>query len=291
MGIETPPPGDLAVGQLFLFRQDEEDRKRAKAIIREVLGELKFEILTFRSVPVINEALGARAESTRPWMEQVILRRTPEACNAGDEFERKLYLARKRMIHRAHDSGVQRLYVASLSSRTIVYKGLVLAQELEHCYPDLNDPDYKTAIAVFHQRYSTNTFPTWERAQPFRLICHNGEINTLEGNEHWMRAREGDLAHPNWEVTTEDTEGQTQRTERENTSVKPSVSSVVKDLLPIIGEGGSDSAKLDNVLELLVRSGRDIRHSLMMMVPEAWERLPEEEIRPERRTFTNITAA
>ncbi len=266
MGIEPPAQGDLAVGQLFLFRQDEADRAHARQIISEVMADLKIEILTFRSVPVIESALGARAAAVRPWMGQVILRRTPETGNAGDEFERKLYLARKRIIHRSRAEGVQRLYIASLSSRTIVYKGLVLAQELEHFYPDLNDPDYKTAIAVFHQRYSTNTFPTWERAQPFRLICHNGEINTLQGNVNWMQARAHDLAHPYW-------------------------GDDVNDLNPIIGLDGSDSGMLDNALELLVRSGRDVRHALMMMVPEAWERLPEEEIRPERRAFYQYHSA
>ncbi len=267
MGItRIPSPGDLAVGQLFLFRQDAEDRARARRIIDQVFGEMGLEVLGYRSVPVIESALGRRAAATRPWMEQVLVRRTPQACQAGDDFERRLYLARKRIAHRARAAGVQRLYIASLSSRTIVYKGLVLAQELEHFYPDLSDPDYRTAIAVFHQRYSTNTFPTWERAQPFRLICHNGEINTLQGNVNWMRAREADLAHPVW-------------------------GDEVGDLLPIIGAQGSDSAKLDNVLELLVRSGRDIRHALMMMVPEAWERLPEGEIRPERRAFYQYHSA
>ena len=142
----------------------------------------------------------------------------------------------------------------------------MLAEELAHFYPDLSDSDYKTAIAVFHQRYSTNTFPTWERAQPFRLICHNGEINTLQGNENWMRAREADLQSPYWENPTQ-------------------------QLLPIIAKEGSDSGKLDNALELLVRSGRDIRHGLMMMMPEAWERLPEGEVTPERRAFYEYHSA
>ncbi len=131
-------------------------------------------------------------------MEQVLIRRTEAACEAGDAFERLLYLARKKIARRASEGGVHRLYVASMSSRTIVYKGLVLAEELAHFYPDLSDPDFKTAIAVFHQRYSTNTFPTWERAQPFRIICHNGEINTVQGNVNWMSAREDDLASPLW---------------------------------------------------------------------------------------------
>ena len=266
MGIQAPPPGDLAVGQLFLFRHDPEDRARARQIIQEVCQELGLEVLTYRSVPVIESALGRRAAASRPWMEQVILRRTPDCCQAGDALERILYLARKRMVHRAKAAGVQRLYVASLSSRTIVYKGLVLAQELEHFYPDLSDSDFKTAIAVFHQRYSTNTFPTWERAQPFRLICHNGEINTLQGNENWMRAREADLASPVW-------------------------GDAIHSLKPIIGSQGSDSGKLDNQLELLVRSGRDIRHALMMMIPEAWERMPEGEVSPERRAFYQYHSA
>ncbi|MEZ4732196.1 MAG: glutamate synthase-related protein [Caldilineaceae bacterium] len=270
MGCEPPPAGDLAVGQLYLFRQDEADRWRAKEVIREVCAEFKLAVLTFRSVPVIDTALGRRAESTRPWMEQVFIRRTPEACAAGEEFERLLYLVRKTIVNRAQVKGVQRLYIASLSNRTIVYKGLVLAQELAHFYPDLSDEDYQTAIAVFHQRYSTNTFPTWERAQPFRLLCHNGEINTLQGNENWMRARESDLTHPVWEG---------------NEAL----------LRPVLWRPGSDSGKLDNGLELLVRSGRDIRHGLLMMMPEAWERAQgaptETEVNPARRAFYQYHSA
>jgi glutamate synthase (ferredoxin) len=266
MGVEPVAPADLAVGQLFLNRQNGEDRAQAREIIRSVLRELKLEVLTFRSVPVIESALGERAEKSRPWMAQVMLRRTEEACEAGDDFERLLYVARKKIAHHARVAGVQRLYTPSLSSRTIVYKGLVLAEELEHFYPDLSDPDFKTAIAVFHQRYSTNTFPTWERAQPFRLLCHNGEINTLQGNVNWMLARQPDLQIPYWE-------------------------DVAYDLDPIIGLEGSDSGKLDNVMELLVRGGRDVRHAAMMMVPEAWERMPEGEMTPERRAFYEYHSA
>lgn len=266
MGITPPTHADLAVGQLFLYRQDADDREKARQIIRDVLADLQLEVLAFRSVPVIDSALGQRAEANRPWLEQVILRRTPEAGEAGDGFERALYLARKRMVHRARTEGVRRLYIASLSSRTIVYKGLVQAEELPHFYPDLSDRDYTTAIAVFHQRFSTNTFPTWERAQPFRLICHNGEINTLQGNVNWMRAREADLASPLWAES-------------------------LSDLRPIIGLQGSDSGMLDNQLELLVRSGRDMRHALMMMVPESWERMSEGDVTPERRAFYEYHSA
>ncbi len=266
MGVEPPPPADMAVGQLFLNRQNGEDRAMAREIVRQVLGELKLEVLTFRSVPVIEAALGRRAEQSRPWMAQVIVKRTEAACEAGEPFERLLYSARKRISRRAREAGVQRLYTSSLSSRTIVYKGLVLAEELAHFYPDLSDPDFQTAIAVFHQRYSTNTFPTWERAQPFRILCHNGEINTLQGNVNWMLARQHDLVSPYWDDPAD-------------------------ELKPIIAQESSDSGKLDNVMELLVRGGRDVRHAAMMMVPEAWERLPAGESTPERRSFYQYHAA
>lgn len=266
VGIQPPASGDLAVGQLFLFRQDADDREHARQILRAVCSEFGLEVLTFRSVPVIDDALGHRAEASRPWMEQVMLRRMPEACEAGDDFERMLYLVRKTVMNRSRADGVQRLYIASLSSRTIVYKGMVLATELAHFYPDLSDTDFTTAIAVFHQRYSTNTFPTWELAQPFRMICHNGEINTVQGNENWMTAREAEINHPVWEGH-------------------------VQQLKPIIAKGGSDSGRLDNQLELLVRSGRDIRHGLMMMMPEAWERMPEGEVSPDRRAFYQYHSA
>jgi glutamate synthase domain-containing protein 1 len=191
------------------------------------------------------------------------------ACAAGDEFERLLYLVRKTIVNRAQKSpeqgGVQRLYIASLSNRTIVYKSLVLAQELAHFYPDLSDEDFQTAITVFHQRYSTNTAPTWELAQPFRLLCHNGEINTIQGNENWMHARESDLAHPLWEG---------------NEAL----------LRPVLWSKSSDSGKLDNGLELLVRSGRDIRHALLMMMPKAWERA-ESGVTAERRAFYQYHSA
>ena len=267
MGVPPPPPGDLAVGQVFLSKANGEDRATARELMRAVLAELKLEMLAFRSVPVIESALGQRAlvqpalvgtDHRAPHaMRPVKQATTSSACST--------WRASVSSIRRAR-SGVQRLYISSLSSRTIVYKGLVLASELAHFYPDLSDPDYKTAIAVFHQRYSTNTFPTWERAQPFRLICHNGEINTLQGNENWMRAREADLQSPD-------------------------LGDPKQQLTPIIAREGSDSGKLDNALELLVRSGRDIRHALMMMIPEAWERLPEGEVTPERRAFYEYHSA
>ena len=167
---------------------------------------------------------------------------------AGDEFERKLYLVRKRATQRIWAESITNFYMPSLSSKTVVYKGLFMAPQLPVFYTDLNDPDYRTAIAVFHQRYSTNTFPTWERAQPFRMLCHNGEINTLQGNLTWMRAREADLGHSDiWGADA-------------------------AVLAPVISPHGSDSAKMDNALDLLVQSGRDIRHAMMMLAPKAWEK-------------------
>ncbi len=266
LGLPVPQVSDLAVGQLFLSRSPA-DREKAQVVIRRVLEQLRLETLTFRSVPVIESVLGERSLATRPWLGQVILRRTAKACKAGDDFERLLFRARKLILREAAAAGVERLYIPSLSSRTIVYKGLVLADKLGRFYPDLHDPLFATALAVFHQRYSTNTMPTWERAQPFHLICHNGEINTVQGNENWLQARQPDLASPYWPQG-------------------------MADLMPIIEDPDtSDSAKFDTQLELLVRSGRDIRHALLMMVPEAWERIPEGDVPPERRAFYKYHSA
>ena len=209
-------------------------------------------------MPVDGDALGDWAQSLRPYIEQIVLAR-PATIAAGDEFERKLYLVRKHATQRIWAESITNFYLPSLSSKTIVYKGLFMAPQLPVFYTDLTDPDYRTAIAVFHQRYSTNTFPTWERAQPFRMLCHNGEINTLQGNLTWMRAREADLGHS--DIWGED----------------------AAVLAPVISPHGSDSAKMDNALDLLVQSGRDIRHAMMMLVPKAWEKTAD--VTPEQRAF------
>jgi glutamate synthase (ferredoxin) len=240
-GIEAPPEGCLGVGVFFL-PLDLEERRRAQSLVGTVFEADGLPLLGWRDVPIDESALGRRAAATRPHIAQALIG-CPDGLGAT-AFERALYLARKVMEHRA--AAFDRLYVASLSARTIVYKGLLVSRELNTFYPDLRDPDYTTALAVYHQRYSTNTFPTWERAQPFRMVCHNGEINTLQGNVSWTRAREADLASPVWGAD-------------------------VERLRPVIDLDGSDSAMLDNVLELLVRSGRDIRHAMLMLVPEAWE--------------------
>ena len=255
----TPPERDrLAVGMIFLPRYNPEHRERSRALLNETVREYGLELLGWRDVPVDGDALGQWAQNLRPYIEQVIVAQPPSAA-AGAEFERKLYLVRKRATQRAWAESITNFYIPSLSSKTIIYKGLFVAPQLPVFYLDLRNPDFKTAIAVFHQRYSTNTFPTWERAQPFRMVCHNGEINTVEGNLTWMRAKEADLiCAAEWGA---------------DASI----------LAPVIAPHGSDSQKLDNALDLLVQSGRDIRHALMMMAPKAWEHTTD--ALPEQRAF------
>ncbi len=248
-GLVAPPRGELAVGVFFLPRDDPAARERAKRIIADAIGARGLELLMWRAVPIDLDALGDHARRTCPHIEQALVARGPRVA-AGDDFERALYIARKEIESHARTEQIQPLYAPSFSARTIVYKGLFVSPQLAPFYSDLRDPAYKTALALFHQRYSTNTFPTWERAQPFRFLCHNGEINTLQGNIAWMRAREPYLRSPLW-------------------------GEEIKSLLPILDTDGSDSAMLDNALELLALSGRDTAHAMMMLVPEAWENVPD----------------
>ena len=261
-GIQPPDRGDLAVGMIFLPRYNLEHRERARTLLEETIAEYGLLRLLWRDVPVNGDALGQWAQNLRPYIEQVVVARPHHI--ATHEFERRLYLVRKRATQRAWAENISNFYIPSFSALTVVYKGLFVAPQLPNFYHDLRDPDFKTAIAVFHQRYSTNTFPTWERAQPFRLVCHNGEINTLQGNISWMTAREADLA----------------RTETWGRDAKV--------LAPVIAPHGSDSAMLDNALDLLVQSGRDIRHALMMLTPKAWEKTAD--VSPQQRAFYHYHA-
>lgn len=247
-GLHAPTRGNLAVGMFFLPRADPAARRQAKGIIQAALAHHHLELVTWRPVPVNLDALGDHARDTCPHIEQALVGR-PADLAAGDAFERALYLARKEMERQARQARLS-LYVASFSSRTVVYKGLFVSPQLPRFYSDLRDPAFETTFAIFHQRYSTNTFPTWERAQPFRYLCHNGEINTLQGNITWMRAREAQLASPVWGAE-------------------------IEGLRPIIDLEGSDSAMLDNAVELLTLSGRDLPHAQMMLMPEAWERVAD----------------
>jgi glutamate synthase (ferredoxin) len=252
VGVRAPAAGDVAVGMIFMPLRNLVHRERSQELFQQAISEFGLEFLGWREVPVNLDALGEWAISLRPYIVQAFIGRPP-ALAPGDPFERALYLVRKRATQLCWAESISNFYIASLSSRTIVYKGLFMAPQLANFYVDVADPDFETALAVFHQRYSTNTFPTWERAQPFRLLCHNGEINTLRGNINWMRAREADLVR----------------------SARPYFGDAVGYLPPVIAERGSDSAMLDNALDLLVQSGRDIRHSLLMLVPRAWEHDPE----------------
>jgi len=247
-------PQDLGVGVFFL-PQDPSNRTAAKGIADRIVREQGLIHCGWREVPVNPDVLGEKALATMPAIQHLLLGRAtvPGTVSVPGtdfaSFERQLYYVR-RLIERAFaQARLEGAYIPSFSSRTIVYKGLLVAPQLNRFYEDLTDPSFETAIAVFHQRYSTNTFPNWILAQPFRFLGHNGEINTLLGNQNWMRAREPELSSPVW-------------------------GDRIKDLFPVIQKGGSDSAMLDNVLELLVASGTDLLHAMTILVPEAWQNMP-----------------
>ncbi|MBX0328111.1 glutamate synthase large subunit [Oscillochloris sp. ZM17-4] len=255
----TADPDRLALGMFFL-PQDSAQREASRTIIAEALGSRGFALLAWRDVPVDPEVLGDRAREAMPHICQAIIER-PHGGPATT-CERGLFLARKQMEAAFSAQGLA-AYVPSLSCHTVVYKGLLLGSHMADFYADLRDPAFVTALAVYHQRYSTNTFPTWERAQPFRMLSHNGEINTVQGNANWMRAREAALVLPE--------------------DFLPGSADASALLTPVLDTSGSDSAQLDNALELLVLAGRDIRHAMTMLVPEAWEKIPD--LSPALRAF------
>jgi glutamate synthase domain-containing protein 2/glutamate synthase domain-containing protein 1/glutamate synthase domain-containing protein 3 len=236
-GPEAEESGDRYGVAMAFLPHDLEDAKEARRVVEQALVAEWLELLRWRPVPVDHGALGEMARGNAPAIEQAVFR---VAGNEGaEEAERRCFRAGRRAALAAKAAGVA-LYLASCSTRTVTYKALCAADQLAAFYPDLADPSFEVAFAVFHQRYSTNTAPSWERAQPFRFLCHNGEINTLDGNVAWMRAREGHLG----------------------------AGELDEELLrPLLEPDGSDSAKLDNAVELLVRGGRDLRHALAMLVP------------------------
>ncbi|MEW6473612.1 MAG: glutamate synthase large subunit [Actinomycetota bacterium] len=233
-----PDPGRYAVAVCFL-PTDDRRRQTLEWLLVEKITDVGLDILAWRDVPVCPEAAGRVARQTAPVIRQLFIA-APDGMD-GDAFERALFKARRR----AELASNEELIVPTCSSRTIVYKGMLSAPQLPHYYPDLLDERFETALALVHSRFSTNTFPSWELAHPYRMLAHNGEVNTLEGNRNWMRARHSQLES---ELLGGD----------------------VSDLLPIIREGGSDSATLDNVVELLVMAGRSLPHALMMLIPEAF---------------------
>ncbi len=243
IGSDLPPPGRYGVAVCFL-PQEEERRAELEALLTSTVEAEGQRVVGWRDVPVDKDYVGITANFFAPYIKQlVVAAATPDCLEDQDAFERRLYVIR-RVAELAAGAD---LVVPSFSSRTIVYKGMLTAPQLLGYYPDLQDARAKTALALVHSRFSTNTFPSWELAHPYRYIAHNGEINTLRGNVNWMRARESQLASELFDAGD------------------------LEKLLPIVRPGGSDSATFDNVLELLVLAGRSLPHAVMMMVPEAYE--------------------
>jgi glutamate synthase domain-containing protein 2/glutamate synthase domain-containing protein 1/glutamate synthase domain-containing protein 3 len=248
LGIPTREPGQYGVGMLFLPK----DPERRRHCVTEIAGVIVAEgqaLLGWRDVPVRPEQIGDLARSSMPVIRQVFVGTGPDIADQ-DAFERKLYVIRKQIQKRLwHDLDHHDFFCCSFSSRTIVYKGLLLGHQIEPFYADLLDKRCVSSLALVHQRYSTNTWPTWDLAQPFRTLCHNGEINTLRGNGNWMRAREA-IMH------------------------SPLFGDDLHKLFPITREGASDSNQIDNALEFLLLSGRSLPHAMMMLIPEVWDRDP-----------------
>jgi glutamate synthase domain-containing protein 2/glutamate synthase domain-containing protein 1/glutamate synthase domain-containing protein 3 len=246
-GITLPPPGEYGVGMIFLPREPASRLACEYEIERAIKDEGQV-LLGWRDVPLDSEDLGESVKKVEPVIRQVFIGRS-SAIRVTDALERKLYVIRKsaghaiRALHLAHST---EFFVPSMSARTIVYKGMLLPSQVGTYYKDLQDPRVVSALALVHQRFSTNTFPTWDLAHPFRMIAHNGEINTVRGNVNWVRARQGAISSP---ILGKD----------------------LDKLWPLIYPGQSDSASFDNSLELLVMGGYSIAHAVMMMIPEAWE--------------------
>jgi len=263
--IRLPESGDYAAGTIFL-PSIAADRTRCEQLFEQIVREEGQQVLGWRDVPTDDSPIGATAKNSEPVVRQVFVARGVNTA-AGIPFERKLYVIRKRIEKKAKASTIAQrhmFYVCSLSFKTLVYKGMLKADQLLPFYPDLGNPALETALAMVHSRFSTNTFPSWARAHPYRYISHNGEINTLRGNINWMHARESMF-----------------QSELFGTDIR--------HVVPVIDDSGSDSAMLDNVLELLVLAGRSLPHAVMMMIPEPWNK--HESMSPEVRAFYEYHSA
>jgi glutamate synthase (ferredoxin) len=259
LGIELPAPGAYGVGMVFL-PQEAASRQACERRFEGVVREEGQAVLGWRDVPTDDATLGPTARASQPVVRQLFVARG-EATPEGDAFERKLYVIRRlveKSVSRSAIPGRGHFYVASLSARTLVYKGMLNSDQLAAFYPDLRDEGLTACLAMVHSRFSTNTFPSWARAHPYRYISHNGEINTLRGNVNWMQARQRMFSS---KLFGDD----------------------LKKVLPVIDTDGSDSAMFDNVLELLLLAGRSLPHALMMMIPEPWSR--HESMREELKAF------
>ncbi|MFO7301121.1 MAG: glutamate synthase large subunit [Acidobacteriota bacterium] len=272
LGIDLPPERGYGAGLVFLPK-DAGTRAQIEALFESIVREEGQVVLGWRDVPTDDHLLGPTAIAAEPVFRQLFIGRGPGMAAPGASpeedlaFERKLYVIRKRVEHavdRLDAPGARDFYVCSLSSRTLVYKGMLIASQVATMFPDLSDPEFQSALALVHQRFSTNTFPSWPLAHPYRMIAHNGEINTLRGNINWMKAREALCAS---ETLGDD----------------------LRKILPIIREGGSDTATFDNVLEFLVMAGRPLPHAILMMIPEPWSN--HESMSPTRRAFYEFHAS
>jgi glutamate synthase (NADPH) large chain len=248
LGLQLPSLGNYGLGMVF-FPSDETERDECKEILNRKIEALGFTLIGYRKVPTQNETLGEGSASVEPWVEQVFINKVDELQD-NLAFERKLYVLRQfatRIIRESVAGAKGHFYFSSLSSNTVSYKGQLTTEQLKYYFPDLRNSNVVSAFAIVHSRFSTNTFPSWKLAQPFRYIAHNGEINTVKGNVNWIRAAESTFYSEFF-------------TEKE-----------MKMILPICSKGNSDSAQLDNAIELLYLSGRSLPHVMMMLIPEAWD--------------------
>ncbi|MBN8559800.1 MAG: glutamate synthase large subunit [Leptolyngbya sp. UWPOB_LEPTO1] len=257
LNITLPDAGQYGVGMVY-SSPDRAQREAGRRIFEQVVAEEGQKVLGWRDVPTDNSTLGETAKASEPFMQQVFIQRSADLAD-DLAFERKLYVIRKRSHSAIRQTGIDPFwYPASLSCRTLVYKGMLMPLQVKEYYPDLSDPDLQSALGLVHSRFSTNTFPSWERSHPYRYIAHNGEINTLRGNINWMHARQS--------LFESDLFGDDLRKAQ-----------------PVINIDGSDSTIFDNALELLTLSGRSLPHAVMMMIPEPWT--AHESMSPERKAF------
>jgi glutamate synthase (ferredoxin) len=258
-GFELPEPGAYGVGQVFL-PLDPERRMACETRFEQIVQEEGQRVLGWRTVPVVESECGEIARRGIPTIRQVFVARGADISDL-EALERKLYVIRKRAFNAVDSLGLyapELFYFCSLSALTVVYKGQLISHQIPRFFPELLDPEFASALAMVHQRFSTNTFPSWDRAHPYRFLSHNGEINTLRGNENWMHARQMMFES---QLFGDD----------------------IKKLLPIIEPTLADSGKFDNCLELLVRTGRSLPHAVMMMIPEAWQN--DAQMSPAKRDF------
>ena len=241
-----PMPNRLAVGMIFLPRTDLSAQETCRTIVESEIIDAGYTIYGWRQVPVDVSVIGEKAQRTRPEIEQIMIAGPMPEERDQAEFEKDLYLIRRRIEKKVIAAQINDFYVCSLSCRSIIYKGLFLAESLSVFYPDLQDERFESRVAIFHQRYSTNTFPQWWLAQPFRTLAHNGEINTIRGNQNWMKSHEIKMASLAFGEYSE-------------------------DIKPVIPAGASDTAALDAVFEAICRAGRDAPTAKLMLVPEAWQ--------------------